>query len=152
MLSQALLLVHVACADDRERSERPLSWDALSREDPWKRLPEVLTSFTRRPHRSLSSGRCTLRHLPRDDDEGVYVDSCRLLRANTGHSAPASRTDQVNPESPFKIDPLDGQYAPESDRRRYGQDAPVVESLSGRKTGSALRPTPLPPVAAAGVK
>jgi hypothetical protein len=36
--------------------------------------------------------------------------------ANTGHSTKAGRTGQIDPELPFKIDPMKGREAPESGR------------------------------------
>jgi hypothetical protein len=53
----------------------------------------------------------------------VYVDSRRLLCANGGHSAAVWRAGQIDPKHAFPSWTRYGRSAPESSRRRYGQDS-----------------------------
>jgi hypothetical protein len=80
----------------------------------------VLASLTQRFRRK--SLRLALRRAIEDGFwlVKVYVDTCCLLRANSGHPPMAWRTGQIDPSLPFPMSRY-GRNFSKSGRRRYGQ-------------------------------
>jgi hypothetical protein len=67
---------------------------------------------------------------------GLYVDSCRLLRANSGRSPTVRRTGHIDPLLPFEIGPMNGREARGADLPSAGSAQRVA--LPHGQSGCAL--------------